>query len=138
MQSSSIKRLASQLYEVGCLSPSDNTSSSGKPFTTPAGHTPKWVERVNWHKASAFEPASYKEFIGNATAVVHTLGILLEDKGYKQAVRDGNVLEVLQALGKGATGSGEASNPLKTSKDRSSSYDAMNRDSGGCRVEDDG
>lgn len=69
--------------------------------------------------------------MAGTTAVVHTLGILLEDSGYKRAVADGNVAGVLGALAKGVTGSGEASNPLKTTKERSSSYEAMNRDSGG-------
>lgn len=85
---------------------------------------------MQWHKASAFEPSSYSDLVGNATAVVHTLGILLEDEGYKRAVRGGDILELVSALAKGVTGSGEASNPLKTSKERASSYEAMNRDSG--------
>lgn len=107
-------------------------SSSGTPYTTPAGHTPKWVERVAWHKASAFEPETFAGLIAGQTAVVHTLGILLEDAGYKAAVREGNPLGVLKAVAQGVLGSGSDSNPLKTTQERRRGYDAMNRDSGEC------
>lgn len=105
-------------------------SSSGTPYTTPAGHTPKWVSRVQWHRASAFEPDTFADLISNKTAVVHTLGILLEDAGYKAAVRSGNPLGVLKAVAQGVLGSGVDSNPLKTTAEKRRGYDAMNRDSG--------
>lgn len=107
-------------------------SSSGAPYKTPAGHTPKWVERVQWHKASAFEPETFAGLITGQTAVVHTLGILLEDTGYKQAVREGNPLGVLKAVAQGVFGSGSDSNPLKTGEEKRRGYAAMNRDSGEC------
>lgn len=107
-----------------------NSSSSGTPYTTPAGHTPAWSTRISWHKASAFEPTSYSELISNSTAVVHTLGILLEDTGYKSSVRGGDVLGVGKALlgGLGILGDGEG-NPLKKGKE--GGYERINRDSGG-------
>lgn len=105
-------------------------SSSGKLYTTPAGHTPKWVERVSWHKASAFEPDTFANLITGQNAVVHTLGILFEDAGYKSAVRDGNPLGVVKAAAQGVTGSGSDSNPLKTTQERRKTYEGMNRDSG--------
>lgn len=105
-------------------------SSSGVPYTTPAGHTPKWVSRVQWHRASAFDPASFAGLVAGQTAVVHTLGILLEDAGYKAAVRSGNPLGVLKAVAQGVLGSGTDSNPLKTTQEKRKGYDAMNRDSG--------
>ncbi|ORX33547.1 putative mitochondrion protein [Kockovaella imperatae] len=103
-------------------------SSSGKPYATPAGHAPKWVDAVQWHAANAFEPSSYSSLVDSSTAVVHTLGILLEDAGYKKAVRDGNVFGVLGAIAKGVTG-GQSSNPLKTGTERRLGYEGMNRDS---------
>lgn len=105
-----------------------HTRSSGKPYTTPAGHTPKWVHGVKWHAASAFEPASYADLVARSSAVVHTLGILLEDTGYKRAVRDGDVFGVARALVNGV--SGASGNPLKTTRERRSGYEGMNRDSG--------
>jgi hypothetical protein len=105
-------------------------SSSGKAYTTPAGHTPKWVDRVSWHRASAFEPDSYADLVSGSSAVVHTLGILLEDTGYKRAVRDGDIFGVARALVNGVKGDG---NPMKTTQERRAGYDGMNRDSGECK-----
>ncbi|BEJ14573.1 hypothetical protein CspHIS471_0403400 [Cutaneotrichosporon sp. HIS471] len=104
-------------------------SSSGKPYTTPAGHTPKWVHAVQWHRASAFEPNTYRGLLADKSAVVHTLGILLEDAGYKDAIARGDVLGLLGGMLRGATGSGPASNPLKTAVEARGTYEAMNRDS---------
>ncbi|WVQ80463.1 hypothetical protein IAT38_002568 [Cryptococcus sp. DSM 104549] len=102
-------------------------SSSGKPYTSPAGHTPAWVPRVSWHAASAFTPSSYSSLISSSTAVVHTLGILLEDQGYKQSVREGDVVGLVKSLA-GAVGGG-GGNPLKTEEERRRGYEGMNRDS---------
>lgn len=104
-------------------------SSSGTPYTTPAGHTPPWVHRVSWHKASAFEPEQYSQIIQNQTAVVHCLGILLEDAGYKKAVKDGNIFGVAKAIGGSLFGS---SPPLKGKEESRRGYEGMNRDSGEC------
>ncbi|TXT07397.1 hypothetical protein VHUM_03117 [Vanrija humicola] len=103
-------------------------SSSGKPYTSPAGHSPKWASRVTWHKADAFDPATYAPLVGASTAVVHTLGILLEG-GYKASVASGDVLGLVRAMVRNSTGSGEVSNPLKTGAEKARGYDAMNRDS---------
>lgn len=103
-------------------------SSSGKPFTTPAGHTPAWVPKVSWHSASAFSPSSYSPLLSSSTAVVHTLGILLEDQGYKKAVREGDLINLTGGFLKGL-GGGEG-NPLKTAEEKRRGYEGMNRDSG--------
>ncbi|WVN87369.1 uncharacterized protein L203_102547 [Cryptococcus depauperatus CBS 7841] len=101
-------------------------SSSGKPFTSPAGHTPAWVSKVNWVAADAFEPFSYTSLISSSTAVVHTLGILLEDTGYKKAVREGNPFSLIKSFSNALYG---GSNPLKTGMERKRGYEGMNRDS---------
>lgn len=133
MQSRSRQGLGRLEHEVGFdVCQVLTRSSSGKPYTSPAGHTPKWVEKVAWHRASAFEPDTYAGLVGASSAVVTTLGILLEDAGYKGSVRDGNVLGLAKAMAAGVTGSGPASNPLKTQEERRRSYEAMNRDSGEC------
>lgn len=129
VQSSGRPRVVGEQHEVRWPSFPSNHSSSGKPYTSPAGHTPKWVHGVEWHKASAFEPSSYASLVASSSAVVHTLGILLEDSGYKQAVREGNVLGIVRALGNGLAGSGSG-NPLKTTEERRAGYEGMNRDSG--------
>lgn len=102
-------------------------SSSGKPYTSPAGHTPPWVHRVTWHRASAFEPDQYRDLLSDRTAVVHSLGILLEDAGYKQAVRDGNIFGVARAVGSSLFG---GAGPLRGKEAVRRGYEGMNRDSG--------
>lgn len=110
-----------------------NPSSSGKPYLTPSGHSPKWVDSVTWHAASTFDPPSYTALVASSSAVVHTLGILLEDAAYKQSIRDGDVLGLLRAFIGLGSGSGEVGNgPLKKRWERTG-YEAMNRDSGGFR-----
>jgi hypothetical protein len=108
--------------------PLTSCSSSGKAYTTPAGHTPKWVGDVRWHRASAFEPSTYAELVGSSSAVVHTLGILLEDTGYKSAVRRNDVFGLAKAVIGGL--SGGDGNPLKSKEQTRRGYEGMNRDSG--------
>lgn len=58
------------------------------------------------------------------------MGTLFEDAEYKNAIARGDIFGLFRALGRGATGSGAASNPLKTTKEARWTYEAMNRDSG--------
>jgi len=81
---------------------------------------------VKWHAASAFDPYSYSSLISSSTAVVHTLGILLEDAGYKKAVREGNVFGLLKAV----VGGDSSGNPLRSREEKQQGYEGMNRDSG--------
>ena len=64
--------------------------------------------------------------------MVHTLGILLEDTGYKGYLRDGNVFGVLGSVARGLMGDG--SGRLRGEKERRRGYEGMNRDSGGSVV----
>ncbi|EIW67895.1 hypothetical protein TREMEDRAFT_32601 [Tremella mesenterica DSM 1558] len=101
-------------------------SSSGIPYKTPAGHSPKWTQEVQWHQADAFDPSTYADLTSKSTAVVHTLGVLLEDTGYKTAIKEGNVLKLLGSLAKGL---GDGGRGLKGEKERRKGYEGMNRDS---------
>lgn len=107
---------------------SDNSSQSGTPYKTPAGHTPTWSTKVQWHAGSAFDPSSYSSLVSSSSAVVHTLGILLEDQGYKRSVQGGNIFGLGKAVLGGITGS--PGNPLKGKEDKRKGYEGMNRDSG--------
>lgn len=104
------------------------TSSSGKAYTSPAGHTPKWASAVTWHRGSAFDPSTYSDLVGSSSAVVHTLGILLEDAGYKDAIRRNDLLGIAKALTSSIMGGN--GNPLKSAAEKQKSYEGMNRDSG--------
>lgn len=61
--------------------------------------------------------------MGQSTAVVHTLGILMENN-YKKHVRSGNLLGLI-----GAVMGGKVGNPLGEEKG-SMTYESMNRDAG--------
>lgn len=84
--------------------------------------------QVNYHAGSAFDPASYAHLLEQSTAVVHSMGILLEGSAYKHVLKNqaGGALGGLLGLG---------GNPLerragKESDAETGSYETMNRDSG--------
>ncbi len=74
-------------------------------------------------------PSSYAHLLPSTTAVVHTLGTLFEDTGYKDALRNGNVGGVLSGFLKGVSGGRiGGGNPLE-GKSRAT-YETLNRDAG--------
>ena len=83
---------------------------------------------MNWHAGSAFDSTTYQSLIASSSAVVHTLGILLEDQGYKSSVRGGSIFGLGKAVLGGLTGS--QGNPLKGKEAKKTGYEGMNRDSG--------
>ncbi|KAG2158188.1 mitochondrial protein [Suillus bovinus] len=95
-------------------------SPSGKPFKTPQGHTPAWVERVEWRKADAMNPESYADILPGVDAVVHTVGTLLDNTQYKQKMNEGDILGFIKYL----TGFGGA-----PPAEQRSAYDTMNYES---------
>lgn len=117
-------------------------SSSGRPATTPAGHARAWTHSVKWNKASVFDPSSYAHLLAESTAVVHSMGVLLEGGKYKEHVRSGNVLGLVGdvlGLGRGGSSGGVEENPLKRGRGRGRekegggdemSYQKMNKESG--------
>ncbi|GAW10116.1 mitochondrial protein [Lentinula edodes] len=58
-----------------------SVSSSGRPYTTPKGHTPAWTSKVTWLKGSAHNPTTFSDVLADVHGVVHTLGTLIEDGG---------------------------------------------------------
>ncbi|GAB1517751.1 hypothetical protein RhiTH_000801 [Rhizoctonia solani] len=100
----------------------------GQPYRTPKGHTPAWTKEVDFRKASAFEPSAYRELLESCTAVVHTIGTLLEAPKYKSAVRGGSLGGLVSAFGQ-AWGLGAAGNPLeKRVPGEEGTYEYYNRD----------
>lgn len=82
---------------------------------------------MNWLKADALHPETYAHLLPGATAVVHTLGTLLEDTRYKTALKDGNLPALVGTFLSGMVGSG--GNPL-ADKQRDGSYEQLNHDAG--------
>lgn len=74
-------------------------------------------------------PKSFAHLLPEVGGVVHTLGTLLEDGAYKQAVRNGDLPGLLKSL----IGIGKDSNPLRSgvvAEGTQITYETMNRDSG--------
>ncbi|BGP37919.1 hypothetical protein JCM10450v2_001856 [Rhodotorula kratochvilovae] len=101
-----------------------SVSRSGRPFATPAGHSPAWVNEVEWRKGSPFDPSTYDSLLPSCDALVSTLGTLLETPYKEQGIA--RPLSVLKALAENATGS--RGNPL-AKEGRERSYERLNRDS---------
>lgn len=115
-------------------------SRSGEPrwdAVTDSSDRPSWASSVEWAKADLLKPESYKPFLTNASAVVHSMGILLE-ADYKGVVqgREPIVSGLQRAFSSSKLGSqnpltrheGEALEPKE--KDGQLTYELMNRDSG--------
>ncbi|WWC67065.1 uncharacterized protein I206_100972 [Kwoniella pini CBS 10737] len=106
-------------------------SSSGKPYKTLKGHTPSWVEKVNWKKGNAFEPETYKNLIKEKESIIHTLGILLENSNYKQSLKKGNLFELFSNVL--LSNEKEKNNPLLSLKNEKNEnqlgYEGINKNS---------
>lgn len=64
-------------------------SRSGEPkwaTVTSSPSPPTWSHKVTWERADILSPSTYTPLLTSATAVVHTMGILLESD-YKGVVR---------------------------------------------------
>ncbi|KAG8703640.1 hypothetical protein FRC09_004057 [Ceratobasidium sp. 395] len=83
---------------------------------------------VEFNEASALEPASYRALLEPCTAVVHTLGILLEAPRYKSAIQSSSLGGLISAFGH-AWGLGAAGNPLtKSAPGEEGTYERINTD----------
>lgn len=103
---------------------------------TLSSHAPRWAKSVEWAKADILKPATYKPFLKDASAVVHSMGILLE-ADYKGIVQGReSVISGLQKLF--ATSRPGSQNPLQRQEGEELTafsggqltYELMNRDSG--------
>ncbi|KAL1855956.1 hypothetical protein Plec18167_000421 [Paecilomyces lecythidis] len=114
-------------------------SRSGEPrwenlFDSP--RRPQWASSVEWARADIIKPETYKPFLKDANAVVHTMGILLE-ADYKGVVqgRESIIGGLQRAFGPSKLGSQDPlqrkeGEPLKPQeKDGQWTYEFMNRDS---------
>ncbi|PFH54305.1 hypothetical protein AMATHDRAFT_135912 [Amanita thiersii Skay4041] len=112
-------------------------SSSGRPYRTPRGHMPAWANKVEWQQGDALNPQTFAHIFPQVGGVVHTLGTLLESEGeeagYKQSVKDGDLLGLVghlltTALGGGGARGNPLAKPTVGGELKKGSYEAMNRD----------
>ena len=116
-------------------------SRSGEPIWSSVSSSPDappWSKKVSWEKADVLKPATYKPFLQDADAVVHSMGILLEAdyKGVltgKESIWGG----LSRAFSSGKMGgSGDLKNRKEGEeikpgeRDGQFTYELMNRDSG--------
>ncbi|CAG8044618.1 unnamed protein product [Penicillium salamii] len=114
-------------------------SRSGEPrweTVSESKERPSWAGSVEWAKADILKPESYKSYLNGASAVVHTMGILLE-ADYKGVVqgREPIISGLQRAFSISKLGSqnplarqeGEALEPKES--DGQLTYELMNRDS---------
>lgn len=89
---------------------------------------------MTWLSADALVPESYAQLLPACSTVVHSLGTLFEDTGYKSAIKSGDALGLVGKAFNSMTGAnigGSRSNPLEdSSKSPITSYERINRDSG--------
>ncbi|KAJ6127363.1 hypothetical protein N7523_002975 [Penicillium sp. IBT 18751x] len=113
-------------------------SRSGEPrweTVTDSSERPSWAGSVEWAKADMLKPETYKPFLNGASAVVHSMGILLE-ADYKGVVqgREPILSGLRRAFSSSKLGSqdllsrkeGEALKPKE--RDGQLTYELMNRD----------
>ena len=81
---------------------------------------------MEWLRADALRPETYSHLLPGVSAVVHTLGTLLADTKYKDALRKQDLAGAAQSVLQSLTGV-ERRNPLE---ERPNAYETLNRDSG--------
>ena len=80
---------------------------------------------MEWLSGDALQPETYSHLLPGVSAVVHTIGTLLADSKYKDALRRQDLAGAVDSFLTGLTGPGR--NPLE---ERPSDYERLNRDSG--------
>ncbi|KAF2085533.1 NAD dependent epimerase/dehydratase family protein-like protein [Saccharata proteae CBS 121410] len=114
-------------------------SRSGEPSwaaVSSSPNAPSWSKDVTWAKANILQPSTYTQYLENADAVVHSMGILLEAdyKGVLQG-KEPIMSGLSRAFSKTKQGSqnpldrkeGEGLEPQE--QDGQLTYELMNRDS---------
>ena len=88
------------------------------------------LRQVDWQTGDALQPQSFAHLLPEADGVVHTLGTLIENSTYKQAVQRGDLPALFGSLLEVMRGG--SGNPLekKPASEHLKSYEAMNRDAG--------
>lgn len=85
---------------------------------------------MDWQKGDALHPETFAHIFPAVGAVVHTLGTLIEDGTYKQALKQGDLPGLVRSIFRTVTGG--HNNPLERTAERGrlGSYEVINRDAG--------
>ncbi|ODV98285.1 hypothetical protein PACTADRAFT_48073 [Pachysolen tannophilus NRRL Y-2460] len=103
-------------------------SRSGAPPKNILPSDNQWVEKVNWKKVNIFDPETYADELATSNIVVHSLGILLEGRNYKETLNSFPGSKNSSVFCKNGVSS---ISPYPNPMDKSiyNSYDYMNRQS---------
>ncbi|QHS75003.1 ubiquinone biosynthesis protein COQ11 SPAR_L03110 [Saccharomyces paradoxus] len=101
-----------------------SVSRSGKAPQSNELNDKQWMREVQWAAADIFKPDSYHELLKDASNVVHSLGILLENENYKQTLSKTPTNDSKSYL----LSFGAGPNPLKKSSPYFT-YEMMNKQS---------
>ncbi|CAI4046692.1 ubiquinone biosynthesis protein COQ11 SKDI_12G3240 [Saccharomyces kudriavzevii IFO 1802] len=101
-----------------------SVSRSGKAPQGTELNDKQWIQEVQWTAADIFRPESYHELLKDASNVVHSLGILLENENYKKTLSKTPTNDSKSYFSPFQTGS----NPLKKSSPNFT-YEMMNKQS---------
>ncbi|KAF9427472.1 hypothetical protein BGZ94_004838 [Podila epigama] len=131
MVSPSFQALAKKLLVVGGTGGVGNAQAQarrGEPVITNApgsATSGSWIKKVDWAKGDSLDPTTYTDAIKDANAVVHTVGILLEDN-YKEVLHS----QSIEDLTKNIQSAIQGHNPLDTNKKHQTglTYEKINRD----------
>ena len=85
---------------------------------------------MDWQRGDALHPETFAHLFPEVDGVVHTLGTLIEDGKYKQALKEGNLPGLVGSFFHAVVG--DHGNPLEKGAEgsRKGSYEIMNRDAG--------
>jgi hypothetical protein len=83
---------------------------------------------VDWQKGDALHPQTFTHLFPGVDGIVHTLGSLLENNSYKNALKENNIPALLGSLFQSATS--DFGGPLEQERNNNTSYEVINRDSG--------
>lgn len=118
--------LGSKICEIGVRLGWSVTSlsRSGKPPKPLKSYDNSWMDHVKWKKCDLSDLSTYKDYLATQHAVVHSVGLLLEDTRYKKTLTEElslltGLLTVLNAI--------KGPNPMDRSP--SNTYAAIQRDS---------
>ncbi|KAK4515200.1 uncharacterized protein ATC70_002810 [Mucor velutinosus] len=104
-------------------------SKRGEPTMFNEYGKPEWAQKVQWASGNSLQPETYKDLLKDVTAVVHSVGILMEND-YKSIAQAKSLCEAASGVPRLLLGMKDHGNPLDPNlKDNPRpTYEMMNRD----------
>ncbi|CEP20056.1 hypothetical protein [Parasitella parasitica] len=104
-------------------------SRRGEPTAFSEYGKPEWAQKVQWASGNSLEPDTYRDVLKDVTAVVHSVGILMEND-YKSVAQAQSLCEAASGIPRMILGMKDHGNPLdpKLKNNPRPTYEMMNRD----------